>query len=149
MQVILAFLFTLSTANATDMSYIINQSNDSLVSISNMTKLYNYDAFIELNLLVLEYKNALETGNFVEYNKHASRWNLMMRTTGNKTIIDMWTMPIRPEPEKEELDNSGIYINREYTTHMPLPNLPSSTPEIVSSNPPLIPDRFVPIPSTL
>ena len=98
--IILAFLLTLLNVNATEFSFNTTQSNDSLLSIVNITKMYNFNVFTELNLVLSAHKNALESGNFVEYNKVAARWNHIMRIAGNKTIIELWNMPIRPEPKK-------------------------------------------------
>ncbi len=77
-----------------------NLSIDSLLSIVNITKPYNFDPFMEYDLLESAHKKALESGNSAEYSKIAKKWNTMMRMTHNKSIIDTWTMPAIPEPKK-------------------------------------------------
>jgi hypothetical protein len=112
--IILAFLLTLLNVNATEFNFNTTQSNDSLLSIANITKMYNFDVFTELNLVLSAHKNALESGNFVKYNEVAAKWNHIMRITGNKTVIELWNMPIRPEPKKEEPVN---YIDENDTAY--------------------------------
>jgi hypothetical protein len=136
--VILAFLVTLQNVNATEFSFNTTHSNDSLVTIANMTKMYNFDVFTELNLVLLAHKKALESGDFAEYNKVATKWNHIMRITGNKTIIELWNMPIRPEPKKEEPDN---FIDENDTAYWrPAPIVPPARflSERIESDPPSV-----------